>query len=196
MTDEAFAELLSKVRAGDEAACARLVDEYAPEIRRVVRVRLREPLLRSTVDTADVCQSVLMDFFVRAKLGQYELDSPRDLVKLLVTMARHKVLNEVRRPAVRKAARQQAAGETVDWLVRVPDGGDSPSSLVSGDELLAKARDLLNADERQLADFRRQGRDWAEIARLTGDTPEAARKRLARAAERILTELGFRQVSS
>ena len=43
-----------------------------------------------------------------------------------------------------------------------------------------------------LAEHRRAGRDWAAIASLTGDTPEAARKRLARAADRVCGQLGLR----
>src|SRR4051812_41695982 len=95
--DAAFAGLLARVRAGDTDACRQLVEQYEPELRRVIRIRLCEPLLRSNVDTADICQSVLMDFFARVQLGQYEFSSPQDLVRLLLTMARHKLLNHARR---------------------------------------------------------------------------------------------------
>jgi DNA-directed RNA polymerase specialized sigma24 family protein len=95
-SDLSFKELLDRVRIGEERACQELVEKYAGEIRRVIRIRLREPLLRSTIDTTDIYQWVLMDFFARMKLGEYQFDLPTDLVKLLLTMARHKFLNHAR----------------------------------------------------------------------------------------------------
>ena len=45
----------------------------------------------------DICQSVMGSFFYRAALGQYELEKPDDLVRLLVTMARNKLADQARR---------------------------------------------------------------------------------------------------
>jgi RNA polymerase sigma factor (sigma-70 family) len=183
-----FAELLQRVRAGDDTACAELMDKYGPELRRMVRVRLAEPLLQSTVDSADICQSVLLNFFVRVRLGAFEFDSPRDLLRLLTTMARHKLLNHVRRARTERVAGQPGSA---DWLATVPGRGESPSEAIATADLITRAGQLLTPAERVLAEHRRAGRDWAEIARLTGDTPEAARKRLGRAADRIVEQLGL-----
>src|SRR5215468_8728847 len=95
--DDQFADLIRRVRAGDEDAAAELVRRYEPSIRRVVRVYLRDPRLRRVLDSTDICQSVLATFFVRANLGQYELDTPESLLKLLATIARNKVTNEAHR---------------------------------------------------------------------------------------------------
>ena len=190
--DDVFDALLVRVRAGDETACNELVSQYGPEIRRVVRIRLREPLLRSTIDTTDILQSVLMDFFARVKLGQYEFDSPRDLVRLLMTMARHKLLNHARHARIEKRTAPVGMGETGQWLGQVPDRAESPSAAIVGEELIEMARHLLTEEERVIAEHRRAGRDWNEIANLTGDTPEAARKRLARAIDRVFEILGLR----
>jgi RNA polymerase sigma-70 factor (ECF subfamily) len=61
-----------------------------------------------------------------------------------------------------------------------------------------EARDLwqevqcrLSEEERLLVELRQQGLDWASIASQRGSSPEALRKRLARAAERIARELGL-----
>src|SRR5207253_5181912 len=78
-----FRDLIRRVRAGDEAAAAELVQHYEPYIRRAVRVRLVDPRLKRLVDSVDVCQSVLASFFVRAALGQYDLETPEQLLKLL-----------------------------------------------------------------------------------------------------------------
>src|SRR5437588_8834998 len=92
-----FADLIQRVRSGDEDASTELVRRYEPAIRRVVRVHLRDPRLRRVLDSTDIAQSVLATFFVRANLGQYELDSPESLLKLLATIARNKLTNQANR---------------------------------------------------------------------------------------------------
>src|SRR6516162_2264129 len=91
---EPFAELIRRVRAGDEDAATDLVQHYEPAIRRVVRVHMRDPRLRRVLDSTDICQSVLATFFVRANLGQYDLDTPEHLLRLPATIARNKVTNQ------------------------------------------------------------------------------------------------------
>ena len=81
--------------AVDEEAAGQLVRSYEPHVRRVIRLRLTDARLRRQMDTVDICQSVLGDFFVRAALGQFELDSPESLIKLLAAMARNRILNHV-----------------------------------------------------------------------------------------------------
>ncbi len=92
-----FADLIRRVRAGEEEEAAELVRRYEPAIRRAVRIRLADTRLARAFDSMDVCQSVLASFFVRAALGQYELDAPEQLLRLLATMARHKLADQVDR---------------------------------------------------------------------------------------------------
>src|SRR5215475_11805475 len=94
--EEAFHQLIGRVRNGDEHAAAELVRRYEPAIRRAVRFRLTDPRLRRTCDSMDVCQSVLLSFFVRVGSGQYDLETPEQLLRLLTTMARNKLLNQAR----------------------------------------------------------------------------------------------------
>src|SRR5262245_14297246 len=102
MTDDpSFHDLIRRAR--DDQAAAELVRRYESTIRLTVRVRLRDPALRRLFDSLDVCNSVLGAFFVRAASGQFELDTPRQLLHLLVTMARNKLTNYALR---QKAARR------------------------------------------------------------------------------------------
>src|SRR5262245_57388932 len=110
LEEPAFAELVSKVRAGDGEAAATLIRLYEPEIRRIVRVRLSGSRLRRIVDSADICQSVLANFFVRAASGQFELDSPAQLLKLLVTMACNKFNEQHRKQHTQRRGGGQQAG--------------------------------------------------------------------------------------
>jgi RNA polymerase sigma-70 factor (ECF subfamily) len=188
-TASPFRDLIRRVRAGDEAAAAELVQQYEPAIRRSVRLRL-EPRLRRTCDSMDICQAVLHSFFVRAASGQYELDTPEQLLKLLVTMARNK-LSKARRDQLRarRDARRDLAGGVETQQVAA--SGSTPSRQVAAKEILAEVQRRLSADERQLVDLRTQGRDWTTIAAELGGTPEALRKKLNRALARITDQMGL-----
>jgi ECF sigma factor len=95
--DTAFAGFVRRIRAGDEQAARELVERYEPVIRREVKMRLRDPRLYRRLDWADICQSVLASFFVRAASGQYDLSQPDQLLRLLVVMTRHKLSKQERR---------------------------------------------------------------------------------------------------
>jgi RNA polymerase sigma-70 factor (ECF subfamily) len=184
-----FHALVARIRRGDSDAAAELVRRYEPTIRRIVRLRLTDARLRRAFDSMDVCQSVLGSFFVRAALGQYDLAQPDQLLKLLAQMARHKVTDRMRRE---RAGRRDLARIEVDKDASEVAGGEaSPSRQIAGQELLDEVRKRLSADERELADLRSQGREWAEIGRERGESPEALRKRLARALARVAQQLGL-----
>jgi RNA polymerase sigma factor (sigma-70 family) len=185
-----FAELIRLVRQGDETAAAELVRRYEPAIRRVVRVHLLDRRLRRVLDSTDICQSVLATFFVRAHLGQYDLDSPESLLKLLATIARHKVTNQAHRQQAdrRDYRREELLG---DKDAQVCASRSDPSEQASAREILAKVRALLSDEERQLAEARGRGDSWSEIAAAHGASPESLRKKLARALDRVLHQLGL-----
>jgi RNA polymerase sigma-70 factor (ECF subfamily) len=192
-SDDAFTDLIRRVREGDEAAAAELVRSYEPAIRRVVRVHLRDPRLRRVLDSMDVCQSVLATFFVRANLGQYDVATPEDLLKLLGRIARNKLTNQIsKHRAERRDYRREEDIAGREGLMRA--SGSDPSEQAAARELLAKVRKHLTDDERQLAELRGRGDSWAEIAATQGGTPESMRKKLARALDRVLADLGLDEV--
>jgi RNA polymerase sigma-70 factor (ECF subfamily) len=184
-----FEDFIRRIRAGEDAAARELVERYEPIIRREVRVRLRDPRLYRQFDWADVCQSVMASFFVRAHAGQFDLDQPDRLLRLLVVMTRHKLAKQERRHrASRRDYRRVEGGDPAHLeaqLAAVP----SPSRLVAGRELLDEFRRRLSDEERQLADLRAAGYEWAEIASRLGGTPGARSKQLARALDRVEEEL-------
>ena len=191
--DEIFRDLIRRVRAGDEQAAAELVRGYEPAIRRAVRYRLSDTRLRRTCDSMDICQAVLGSFFLRAACGQYELDTPTQLLKLLATMARNKLSKEAtRQRAARRDHRRLSAGGIEDCQVAADE--PTPSRQVASRELLAEAQRRLSADEQQLVELRNQGLEWADIAAQLGGTPELLRKKLSRALARVAKELGLDEV--
>jgi len=194
MDEKSFDEFIQKVRAGDEQAAEELVRLYEPEIRREVRLRLRDSRLRRDFDSEDICQSVLASFFIRATLGQYELEEPKQLVKLLVTMTRNKLIGKVRKMRSQTRDLRRIDNEGPEQLRKIGTG-PTPSELVIGSELLHEFRKRMTREERDLADRRCQGLQWDQIASELGGTPESLRKQLARAVDRVSLELGLGEVT-
>jgi RNA polymerase sigma-70 factor (ECF subfamily) len=188
----AFADFLRRIRAGDQQAAAELVRRYEPLIRREVRLNLEDQRLGRLFDSMDVCQSVLASFFLRTAAGEYDLEQPGQLVGLLVSMARHKLASAARRQARQKRDHRRDAGG--DGLGRVAAGGDSPSEQVAGRELLERFQQSLDEEEKRLVELRGLGLSWAEVAQRLGGTAQARRMQLARAVERVSRELGLEDV--
>jgi RNA polymerase sigma factor (sigma-70 family) len=191
---DSFAHFIRRIRAGDARAAAQLLQQYESAIRLEVRLRLRDSRLRRLFDSMDICQSVLGSFFVRAAAGQYDLDQPEQLLKLLVAMVRNKVAYHARRNRTRsRDYRRNQAIDPDQWQVAAAD--PSPSQVAAGRDLLQALRQRLTENERRLADLRAEGRDWADIAAQLGGTPQARRMQLVRAVERVVGELGLDEES-
>ncbi|MEZ6132532.1 MAG: sigma-70 family RNA polymerase sigma factor [Planctomycetaceae bacterium] len=191
-TDSLFADFIHRIREGDERAAQELVSQYESLVRREVRMHLEDPRLQRVLDSMDVCQSVMASFFLRSRAGQYDLESPEQLVGLLVTMARNKVVSAARNEQRRKRDVRRIAGDS-EAVNRLTDSGQSPSEIVSHDELFAKFQAGLNDEERLLSELRSDGLEWAEIARQIGGTAQARRMQLARAVDRVSRELGLEE---
>ena len=187
-----FSDLIQRVRAGDQDAATELVRRFEPAIRRAVRVRLVDDRLRRQFDSMDVCQSVLGSFFVRAALGQFELEKSEQLLKLLATMVRNKVAE---RAAHEKAGRRdyRRAGGLKD-AAEVVDSEPSASRQLEARELLDLAKQRLTAEEQQILELRGSGHDWVEVAARLGGTAEGMRKKLARGVERVTRDLGLEEI--
>jgi DNA-directed RNA polymerase specialized sigma24 family protein len=194
MTEEnAFQDLIRRVRAGDPEAAPALVRRYEPAIRRIVRLRLRDRRLRRSFDSLDICQSVLHSFFARAALGQFDFHRPKDLLNLLAKMAQWKLGHQVEH----EQAQRRDHRRLVD-LEGQPDpavAGNTPSQIVAAKDLLQEVRKRLSEEELRLVDLRALGREWEDIARELGGNPASLRKKLARALDRVARELGLDELS-
>ncbi len=193
--ENAFLELIDRVRDGDQEAAAQLVQTYAPAVRRAVKVQLRDRRLRRQFDSMDVCQSVLGAFFVRAALGQFDLQTPTDLCNLLATMVRNKVRTRARRPAVTRQVDFGTPGAP-DAESKLLDAQPSPSTQLANRDLLEMVRRQLSPDERALAEQRALGRTWQQLAQERGVSPEALRKQYTRALDRVSKQLGLEEASN
>jgi RNA polymerase sigma-70 factor (ECF subfamily) len=184
-----FRDLVERLRVGDHEAAADLVRRFEPELRRAIRVRLTDPRLRRVVDTEDICQSILAAFFIRARVGEFDLNQPEQLLRLLTAMARNKINDKARRQnALKRDQRRNEAESPLDAL----EGKDAgPLRVVMGQDLLEQVRKLLDEEECYLADQRALGKGWPEIAEQVGGRPDALRKKLSRALDRVSARLGL-----
>ena len=178
MSDEtAFSGFIRRIRAGDEQAARELIERYEPVIRREVKMRLRDPRLHRQFDWRDICQSVMASFFLRAASGQYDLDQPDQLLRLLVVMTRHKLSKQERRHRAEKRDYRLMEDRDPAYLEGKPGADPTPSRVVAGRELLEAFRARLSEEERMLADLRgpglRVGGDLRPVRRHAAGTADA-----------------------
>jgi RNA polymerase sigma-70 factor (ECF subfamily) len=130
---------------------------------------------------------VLLSFFVRVRLGEYDVATPGELVRLLAGMARNKVAAQARRHAADCRDFRRTEGLAGAEAVAAADA--SHSQVVADEELLRKVRSRLSKEEQIIANLRADGRSWAEVAQELGGTADARRMQLQRAADRFAREL-------
>jgi RNA polymerase sigma-70 factor (ECF subfamily) len=188
-----FNEFIRRIRAGDAATAVELVRDYEPLIRREVRLHLEDRRLSRLFDSLDICQSVLASFFVRSAAGQYHLESQAHLLKLLVSMARNKLASAARLHYRERRDTRRLSSRGQETVARLVASEADPVEIVAGRDLLDRFRKCLNAEERQLAEWRSDGISWTEIAVRLGGTPDARRLQLSRAVDRAARELGLEE---
>lgn len=184
-----FGHLIRGIRAGDEQAATQLVRQHEQLIRRQVLMHLTDPKLCRLFGASDIVQMVLASFFLRAAAGQYDLDSPEHLVKLLVRITRNKIASLARKQRARPTDQRRV--EDSDWEEKVLAPAPSPSTVVAQRDLLCEVQRRLSAEERQLVSLRIEGHAWPAIAKQLGGTPEARRMQLTRALDRVEQQLGI-----
>jgi DNA-directed RNA polymerase specialized sigma24 family protein len=183
----AFGCLIDRARAGEADAVAELVQGYEPALRRAMQVRLYRAALRHLLGPQDICQMVWADFFPRLAAGGYVVNEPAQLQRLLLTMARNRLVKEMARLGARRRG-----GHACRWS-EVPeawaDPRPGPCQVAVGNDLLAKVFSLLSPAERQVIEHRERGGTWGELASTRGVTADALRVRHARTSRRIARRL-------
>jgi RNA polymerase sigma-70 factor (ECF subfamily) len=131
----------------------------------------------------------LASFFCRAASGQYELDRPEQLARLLMTMARNRLVSRTRkeRRLVRDVRRLASEPAVLD---QVADHRSSPSQIASRKEQLDRLKAALTANEQQILELRAEGLSWDEIATQLGGSGHARRMQLSRGIARLERQRG------
>lgn len=187
---DSFAQHIALLRQGDPSAIEAFVEEYAPYLRRSLRFRIRGASLQSAADSVDICQSVLGGFLLRLAAGGYQVTSKEDLHRLLASIANKKFLMFQRREYAEKRSRKITFS-----INRVPEPPEPNQRGVGLElemtEIWGKAGRLMNAEEWDLLQRRKEGQSWEEIAQKYNVSSLLLRKRLSRALRRVADELGL-----
>lgn len=180
-----FDSLIVRVREGDDAAIAKLLEECGPHLLRVIRRRMN-PRLRGRFDSEDFAQAVWATFF--GHLPEIaEFSRGAQLVQFLTRVASNKVIDAGRRAQVRneQSVDDLAAGfqGSSDRRLRVSEPTPSQHAVAreSWDHLLHDECD----DDRQLLELRRQGLTQQEIAAKLGISERQVRRVLSRLARKL-----------
>ena len=181
-----FPELVARVRLGDKAALAALLQHYEAEVRLAARVLLGRAL-RCHVDSADLVQSVHYSLVLGLQQNKFELSSPQQLLALTLTMVRRKVARHWRR-----AQRQQRMipddGDTRavgDLLTALSSAEADPAAAAQYHDTLDYLCRGLDERDRRLIELRLQGYSTAEAARHLGVDGDVLRVRLSRLRRRL-----------
>jgi RNA polymerase sigma-70 factor (ECF subfamily) len=180
--ERSFQQLMDDVRGGSQDAAWELVHRYGPHVQRFVRRALNQRL-RSKFDSLDFVQVVWGSLF-RASDQLRSLDRPEQLIALLATIARNKVLNEVRR-------RLKSAKYSIDREVPLEAAqgmgqmdrqarAASPSAYAIARERWERLLSDQNEKVRSIVTLRLQGNSFVDIAQQLQIHERTARKAIER----------------
>jgi RNA polymerase sigma factor (sigma-70 family) len=175
-----FARLLRQVRDGSESAAWALVEKYGEHILRAVRRRLSCEI-RSKFDSADFVQAVWASFFACSHRIK-QIASPEELTALLATIARNKVISELRR---RLASRKYDVRREVPIVNSEPATRQNatPSAIAIAKERWRAIVDNQPSHYRQIISLRLAGNTQAEIA----DKLQVSERTVRRVLVRLLS---------
>ena len=176
LTAEEQADLVARIRAGDPAAEARVVELFSTAIRTMARVRTR-----GAVDQQDVCQDVLVAVITGLRRGQLrEVDR---LGAFIAGVARNVINNALR-------ARQTRSAEPLDEAdVAVADLRDEIARRDRARMLRTALTEVGEADRQILVLTLVHGLKSGEVATRLGLDDQVVRARKSRAIRRLTERL-------
>ena len=182
-----FEQLMERVIGGDQDAATELFELYREPILRAARARMRNSRLRREIDSNDILNTVMKSFFARVKdvEGDWKLDTPENLLKLLRTMAKNKVIKRTRSQDAKKRGGKmtEISPEFIDGIVRE---NLTPDEIVAIKELAQLVWDRMSPELRNLYQLRIEDKlPWDKIGRRIGCSAEACRKQTTRGFEEI-----------
>ncbi|QEH38474.1 RNA polymerase sigma factor [Aquisphaera giovannonii] len=185
-----ISELLSRAKAGDEAAIREFVAEFEPEVRIMVRGRLPR-LLRTQFDSMDFVQSVWESFFTDLRERSQDFENVRHLRKFLAAVARNKVFEQHRR--LTRTEKYTLAKEERLYVRRggrevgrdFPSPEPTPSQAVQAADRMAQLTAGCTPKEVEVIRLRHDGLTNEDIAERTGLGERTVRRIIEAARARM-----------
>jgi RNA polymerase sigma factor (sigma-70 family) len=188
LDNEDIDPLLVQLNSGQTEALSELWQRYGPALRRRARNRLKMRGLHMSVESMDVCQSIMLRLMKRIGSGEQK---PIDNLEAYLDRA---LINEIKDLLAKVLAdrrdRRRVAQQGLDGVDAASDD-TTPSQRAFLNEVSAIVQEELHPEARQIWELRRQGKSWPEIAALLGKNPDALRSRLDRELVRIQKKRGL-----
>lgn len=187
--DLSFENLMTRLRAGDEAAASEVFHRFTRRLIGLARARL-DHVIRRKVDPEDILQSVYRTFFSRHAEGGFTLDSWESLWGMLTVITvrkcdyRRKYFRASRRDVGREITVRAEADSTApeaEALARDP----TPSEAARLAETVEMLMRELSGREREMLGLSLQGYDVAEISGRVARTERTVQRVLKRVRERL-----------
>ena len=179
---DSFADLMTRLRAGDEPAAAELFHRFADRLIALARARL-DQRLRPKIDPEDVLQSVYRSFFRRHTQGQFELADWDSLWSLLTFLTVRKCGRWGRRFQAerRDIGREVPTSGGLDLLDREPTPDEAAVLAETVEQLLRGLEDR----DRAIVTLSLQGYGPAEISARLGRPQRTVFRVLERVNKRL-----------
>jgi RNA polymerase sigma factor (sigma-70 family) len=189
MDDQAkLKTLVARLNAGDEEALNELWAEYGDALRRRVRNRLKTRGLQVSVESMDVCQSVLQGLVKRIRVDEHE--PIENIMGYLVRAAMYKIEDVGDKEKADRRDHRRIVQQGLDGLDLASDD-TSPSQRALLNEVFAIVREELTPSDTHVWELRRQGMTWGEIGAVVGQNADSLRIRLERELQRIHRQRGL-----
>ena len=169
-----FLPLMQRVRAGDTAAFAELLDRYGSAIRLAVRRKLHDRL-RAQYDSLDFVQDVWASF-VALPADRYAFADPAALVAFLTRVAHHKVVEVFRRRFATEGSDITRERPLGNGDAPIPARLATPSQYAVAGEKWGDLLARVPAGHRPIVEKLRDGYTHQEIADLLGVSPSTIKR--------------------
>jgi RNA polymerase sigma factor (sigma-70 family) len=179
--DDELNDLLSRARAGDEAAIRDFLSRFEQEVTTMVRSRLPRKL-RTQFDSTDFVQAVWKSLLVESGPDSLDFEDVDHFRCYLYGMVRNKVSEQQRR--LTKTAKYNLAREERLYIRRgdrevareVVSPEPSPSKVYQATDRMAQLTAGMSPREVEILTLRRQGLTLSEIADRTGINERSVRR--------------------
>jgi RNA polymerase sigma-70 factor (ECF subfamily) len=184
---DSFAELMDRLRTGDDAAAREVFERYSRQLVALARRRFSERLAHK-VDAEDVVQSAYKSFFLRHREGRLEVESWGSLWSLLTVITLRKCADRVayhraqRRDAHREARAADPGSEP--WREAV-DREPQPEEAAVLAETLEELFRALEPEERPILELSLQGYSASEISEQLQLSQRSVRRLRERVRKRL-----------
>jgi RNA polymerase sigma factor (sigma-70 family) len=178
--EDDFADLLARVRGGDDVATAELVRRYERAVLRSVRSRLSQSM-RGAMDSMDVMQSVHRSLLTGVKNERFQLTTPQQLIGLAVMMVQRKVARHWRKLKRFPTIGSHSTGSGSTPVLEVISSDEAPpSEIAMANDLLERFLSQLDDFDRELVRLKLAGHSSVESATILGRDPAFVRMRWSR----------------